>query len=192
MTEPMPKPKRSERAAATRAALSQAALTLFAQRGYDKVSVADICREVGVTVGVFYHYFSTKSDVFHQLSLDMDERIRAFHPVSEHALGQIAEILHLSAEITRDIGVDTMSVILTPANHLVYANNLSAKTIRAIVEAGQRSGEISTADTPLNQMRMIYTVLWGVVVFWCAEKGSFDLVEHSDAAIGVALKALAP
>lgn len=184
--------KRSEQAAATKSALTQSALRLFAERGYDKVSIADICGSVGVTVGVFYHYFSTKSDVYKELSLRMDERIRAFEPTSPHAPGKISEILHCYAEITRDIGVDTMSVILTPANRLVYTNNLSAKVIRRIIEEGQRTGEISTAETPLNQMRLIYAALWGVVLFWCCEDGKFDLVEGIDDAVRTALRALEP
>lgn len=182
--------KRSEQAAATKAALTESALRLFAERGYDNVSIADICGSVGVTVGVFYHYFSTKSGVYKELSLSMDERIRAFEPKSKNALGKIAEILHCYAEITRDIGVDTMSVILTPANKLIYTNNLSAKLIRRIIEEGQRSGEVSDAVTPLNQMRLIYSSLWGVVLFWCSEGGGFDLVEGIDNAVQTALLAL--
>ena len=184
--------KRSEQAAATKAALTESALRLFAERGYDNVSIADICGSVGVTVGVFYHYFSTKSGVYKELSLSMDERIRAFEPKSSDALGKIAEILHCYAEITRDIGVETMSVILTPANRLVYTNNLSAKRIRSIIEEGQRTGEISTAATPLNQMRLIYSSVWGVVLFWCSVGGEFDLIQDIDNAVRTALLALEP
>lgn len=191
MEEPK-KLKRSEQAAATKAALTESALRLFAERGYNNVSIADICGSVGVTVGVFYHYFSTKSGVYRELSLSMDERIRAFVPQSSSTLGRIAEILHCYAEITRDIGVDTMSVIVTPANRLIYTNNLSAKLIRRMIEDGQASGEVSRARTPMEQMRLIYSALWGVVLFWCGENGGFDLVEAIDSAVSTALLALEP
>ena len=68
---------RSEQAAYTKKNLTEAAIRLFAERGYHNVSIADICSSVGVTVGVFYHYFKTKSDVYRAVSTDTDELFRS-------------------------------------------------------------------------------------------------------------------
>jgi AcrR family transcriptional regulator len=53
--------KRSEE---TRAKIMSVALEMFARQGYDATSVADICREAGVSKGAFYHHFPTKQDIF--------------------------------------------------------------------------------------------------------------------------------
>lgn len=38
----------------------QAALTLMRERGYENVSVRDICHQAGITTGAFYHHFPSK------------------------------------------------------------------------------------------------------------------------------------
>ncbi len=44
-----------------------AALTKFALDGYDNVSIDDITHEAKCSHGLFYHYFSSKEDLFHSL-----------------------------------------------------------------------------------------------------------------------------
>ncbi len=42
----------------------KAALPLFAIQGYDSVSIDDIVKACGCSHGLFYHYFSSKNDLF--------------------------------------------------------------------------------------------------------------------------------
>ena len=41
--------------------------TLFFQKGYDKVSVQLITREVGIAKGTFYHHFPSKADLLNEI-----------------------------------------------------------------------------------------------------------------------------
>lgn len=50
-----------------RAALLQAALELFAERGYDAVGVQEIVERVGVTKPTLYHYFGSKGGLLEAL-----------------------------------------------------------------------------------------------------------------------------
>ncbi len=62
----MPKIPASERDAfyeARRDELAAVALKLWAERGYDKTSVAEIAREAGVAKGTFYLYFESKQSL---------------------------------------------------------------------------------------------------------------------------------
>ncbi len=44
--------------------LIEAAMRLFAERGYDNVSMRDIAKAAGVTPGLTYHYFDSKQKLF--------------------------------------------------------------------------------------------------------------------------------
>lgn len=56
-----------QRGEETRSHILDVAGELFAQRGYDATSVADICERAGVTKGAFYHHFASKQAVFLEL-----------------------------------------------------------------------------------------------------------------------------
>jgi AcrR family transcriptional regulator len=49
----------------TRGAIADAAARLFATRGFDAVTVADVAREAEVSVGTVFNYFPAKEDLFY-------------------------------------------------------------------------------------------------------------------------------
>jgi AcrR family transcriptional regulator len=53
-----------ERTNATRTALIRAGRSLFAERGYAEVSVAELAERAGVTTGAIYHQFESKQGLF--------------------------------------------------------------------------------------------------------------------------------
>ncbi|HOE35858.1 MAG TPA: helix-turn-helix domain-containing protein [Anaerolineaceae bacterium] len=48
----------------SREKILETAERLFSQDGYDATSVHEICMTAGVSKGAFYHYFSTKENLF--------------------------------------------------------------------------------------------------------------------------------
>ncbi|MFT3860662.1 TetR family transcriptional regulator [Micropruina sp.] len=72
MTDTTRKPRgRRPGRADTRATIRRAALTLFSNVGYDKVSLRAIAREADVDPALIHHYFTSKSDLFAQTVLDL-------------------------------------------------------------------------------------------------------------------------
>lgn len=60
----MPTQRRGEE---THSRILQAAAAAFAEQGYDRTGVAEICRRAQVSKGAFYYHFSSKQDLFLEL-----------------------------------------------------------------------------------------------------------------------------
>ena len=61
--------------------LLEAALHIFAERGYANTKLEDIAAKVGVTKGTIYHYFATKEDLLLRALEHYHDR--AFQPLEE-------------------------------------------------------------------------------------------------------------
>lgn len=68
---------REEKKQATRAAIADAALGLFLERGFDRVTVADVARLVRVSVNTVFNYFPTKEDLFFDRQDEVIQRLPA-------------------------------------------------------------------------------------------------------------------
>lgn len=57
----------------TKEAILSKALKLFAARGYEAVSVADIAKELGITKGALYRHYKNKRDVLDHIIMQMQK-----------------------------------------------------------------------------------------------------------------------
>jgi AcrR family transcriptional regulator len=73
--------RRQQKKLATRAALNQAALTLFASNGYERTTVDDLCREANVSLRTFFRYFESKDDVLFARQMDIGPFLAALGQV---------------------------------------------------------------------------------------------------------------
>ena len=79
-----PLSKRGER---TRRRLLEAAEAVFAELGYHEASIVKITEAAGVGQGTFYLYFASKKDVFDELVVDLNHRVRQAMEAGEIAAG---------------------------------------------------------------------------------------------------------
>jgi len=106
--------------------IMNAAIKLFSHSGYDAASVADICKEAGVSKGAFYHHFPSKQNLFlaivNQWLHGLDERLFAAHSsenvpqtilrtagslelIFQQAKGQLPMYLEFMVQASRDQAV---------------------------------------------------------------------------------------
>lgn len=66
----------SSRGVRTRRRLLEAAELVFAELGYHDASIVKITEAAGVGQGTFYLYFASKKEIFDELVLDLNHRVR--------------------------------------------------------------------------------------------------------------------
>jgi len=90
-----------QRGEETRSHIRDAAGELFAERGYDATSVADICARAGVTKGAFYHHFASKQSVFLELRDSWLAPLEAQLTLARNPGGTLPQLLQHVADMAR-------------------------------------------------------------------------------------------
>src|SRR5690348_12584761 len=87
---------RSTAAEEKRRAILDAAVRVFARKGFHTSRVGDIAEEAGVAHGLLYHYFSSKDEVLETIFREnwslLVERLRAVEDSGEPARDQLRHV----------------------------------------------------------------------------------------------------
>lgn len=68
--------RRKEQAKKTETTILNTALALMKERGFEAVTVRDICQAAGITTGAFYHHFASKEELFSKGFAPLDEYMK--------------------------------------------------------------------------------------------------------------------
>ena len=144
-------PDRTNAQEEKRRLLLDAAVRVFARKGYHASRVGDIAEEAGVAYGLLYHYFASKEDVlltvFRETWRALIETIKSVEKAGDaprEQLRKVAEILLRSWRRDPDL-VRVLVLEVTRSPHLPGEMDEiveSFAAIQAIVERGQADGSI--------------------------------------------------
>lgn len=108
-----------------RTELLDLAMTLFLERGYEKVSLNDLIATSGMSKGAFYHYFSSKEALVSALAArSADQAFEALRPVfgeqGKGALERLNSGLRAGYEVKMALGapesIGAMASMMRPEN----------------------------------------------------------------------------
>ena len=149
---PAPRPGKKER---TRRELYAAAMTLFAARGFDAVTVEQICEAAGVSRATFFLHFPTKSALLIEFHHELARELAALlAPPRGPAVEEFRRMVDLFArrwlERADAMGAMLREVLATPG--LALSVEREAAGLRALIEDvvrhGQRTGEFRRSISP--------------------------------------------
>ncbi|MDQ1105681.1 TetR/AcrR family transcriptional regulator [Nocardioides zeae] len=189
-----PSPPRPDRAARTRAALLEAASTLFVSRGYEETTMADIAAEAGASRRTVFNYFPTKGDIPMLWVRQMADR------AIEDAMGEaapsdlvvavrayfrsISEAVESTPELSRQMMLG-WTAALGPTR---YESQLLAD-VTPYVEAARDRGQVDPTVDVADVARALSDVLQGAVFRWVREPETV-LHERVDAAVTLVLRGI--
>ena len=178
--------RNAQAAADKRRLILDAAVRVFARRGFNQCRVSDIADEAGVAYGLVYHYFRSKDEVLDTLFL---ERWNVLLDVIRELDGRelpAREKLHAIASFIVDSyrhDPDLMKVIIVEVTraansfgqtHLAKIRE-AYELIDAIVAKAQAQGEFKDTVTPRFAAMAFYGAIEQVLTGWI-----FDVLPRGD------------
>jgi AcrR family transcriptional regulator len=143
----------SSRGVQTRTRILEAAEQIFADVGYHEASIVKITEAAGVAQGTFYLYFEGKKQVFDELVVDLNRRVRhAMKEASSKGTTRVeSEILGFAAyfrftsEHKALYRIIRQAEFVSPEMLRYHYDRLSEGYVEALTEAVE-SGEIGEVD----------------------------------------------
>ena len=184
----------------TRLRIQKAALELFAKRGLDETTVADITDRADVGKGTFFTYFPSKVAVLADVATMLVEQMEA---ALEAAAGQPSHVRlaklfapaldwhQANPEISRFLAMAFL-------RDVGYAEADQANNARLFallsqeIASSQARGEL-TRDVPLDQAtRTVFGVYFGALAAWHVGKRSAPLHDYFTTSFQVVMRGLRP
>ncbi len=166
----------------TKARIFKAAKDILKKKGYEELSIKNICEEAGVSNGSFYHHFKTKDDL---LSYYIEEQ-PGINPdlldLPADAADAKETIIYVYMNYVRyceELGVEFMSNYYTPKNQSLNPLIRTERpypiiTVQNYLQKCIASGIINPA-LPLDALSTdIRMIVIGNVFEWCLMRGEAD------------------
>jgi TetR/AcrR family fatty acid metabolism transcriptional regulator len=152
-----------------------AAVRVFARKGYHTSRVGDIAEEAGVAHGLIYHYFSSKEEVldtiFRETWRDLLDAIHAVEASGEPAREQLRQVVAIMLRSWRRqpdlVRVLVREVARSPQIDR-QVDELAGvfAAIERLVERGQAEGEIRADLDPRLVSWIVYGALEEILTGW--------------------------
>ena len=153
-----PSGPRSRKGVETRKRLVAAAKEIFERDGFLDARISDIAERAGLSHGSFYHYFESKEEVFREVALEVDERLRTAIRMHLESYRDEARIMGVIEQVSR---IDPEVSAARYERHLA-SNTDVTKAIVALQRQGLADRRIhpAVAAAALGSMTYRFPEMW--------------------------------
>lgn len=178
-----PKISRKQQAEQTKQKLLNAAMRLIREQGFDNVKIEDICREVGVSTGAFYHHLKSKAGIVVESYSQCDDYfIETVYPslAEDCTENAVLQYIAFQMQYALDFGVDIILQIykaqLTEGTDFFLSPERGLPLgLTRILTRLQQKGVICSEKAAEEICRELLVISRGVLYNWCQCKGNYDL-----------------
>ena len=173
---------RKEQAEITKNKLMEVALKKVRHEGYDQVKITDICDEVGVSVGAFYHHFKNKAGIviaaYEKCDVFFEEEL---YPKLKNRddLDVIYDYIDYQMDYGMVYGIDFATQIykaqLTDgAEFFLSMDRGLPKGLTNLIQHLQEKGVLKNDHTAISISKEILIISRGILYNWCQSNGNYD------------------
>lgn len=177
------KTKRQIQAQTTKEKISRIGVELIEKKGMNNITVEEICKAAGVSVGSFYNCFESKSDILNEIYKVADDyflNVVAKEIKSGNTNDKIVQFFCFYANYNVHRGIDFTKNLYNPHNKMFIKKGRHMQAVlHNIVEEGQKQGEIPTDMMSEEIVEYFFIAARGIIYDWCLHDGQYDLVEFT-------------
>lgn len=167
----------------TKESMLEQVLVVIKEKGYDHITVDEICEELGVTKGSFYHHFKSKSDLIFQRYKLLEGQISDYYNqrINLPAVEQLRAMFNWYIEYFSEENINESRVV-TRFNldqewkNFGITNTFQKKIMANIIRRGVEEKVFRKKLDPLDITEFIFFNIYGILIQWLAnpEKFEFD------------------
>lgn len=174
--------RQQQKSKETKERIFQAAKRILKKKGYEELSIKNICEEAGVSNGSFYHHFKTKDDL---LSYYIEEQpsirpeLLALPQNAGEAKSAIVQVYLNYVKYCQALGVEFMAGYYNPKNQALNPAIRTERpypivTVQTYVEKAMTEGRIRLNVRIEEFTTDIRMIVIGNVFEWCLRDGKTD------------------
>ncbi|HYL59698.1 MAG TPA: TetR/AcrR family transcriptional regulator [Candidatus Acidoferrales bacterium] len=174
--------RRERKKGRTRADIYTAAMNLFVRRGFDSVTIDDICRAADVARATFFLHFPAKEALLFEYGERANEElaaaIRASRGSATATLRMALKLLAERALKHRDVVRLVMSEVIARPRVLSEHDERTADLVHllaAIIRRGQSAGEFRKRIEPTVAALTVCAAWFALIYTWARRDGKLDV-----------------
>lgn len=167
------------------------AISLFETKGFESITVDEICKEANVSIGTFYNVFKSKYSILDHIFELADQY---FYSIVKPQLsvGTLREKILLYfdhyAQYNANNGIEFMKQLYNVKNNLFAKKGRLMQAILIEVIQTEIDQGLSIQHSAEDIVDFLFICERGLVYDWILKNGSFDLVDATKKHIDLLLK----
>ena len=178
-----------------------AALTLIQEKGYEYVTVNNVCQTAHVSVGSFYHHFGNKDELLSYYFVAGYERYKneSQPPDTDDYIEQILYVFGLYVRFCLDQDIRFLKNFYTPANRSLYiaVDQVNDDThlpilakVYSVLEKARKNNQLPQEINTQGLAEDLCTLEKGCIFEYALSDGRYPLWERSQEILRTFLKGL--
>ena len=190
--------KQQQKSRETKEKIFQAAKRIIQKKGYEELSIKNICEEAGVSNGSFYHHFKTKDDLLSYYIEDQPQIDPNLLELPDSVAGVREGIIQVYMNYVRycqELGVEFMAEYYDTKNQALNASIRTERpypivTVQTYVEKAVEAGIVRLNEEIDEFTTDIRMIVIGNVFEWCIKHGQADFEGNMSRSLGKYLDAV--
>ncbi|ACL05761.1 TetR/AcrR family transcriptional regulator [Desulfatibacillum aliphaticivorans] len=175
----------------TKQKIFETAIPMFMKKGYDNVSIDDICGKMGLTKGAFYAHYKSKDQLVVERILAADShyreeifpRLAAMNSVSD----KLKLFCHLVFEHMEILGKNVIrtAYLIQIGHNAKLSGQMTEKRelyriVEELIQEGQARREFRENSSSTDLTQVVMHNIRGLIYNWCLPSSQFSLLEAGE------------